>query len=128
MAVKSMYRKVIGIEWSGAPSMPRPVKEEASARCWRTSRRFSVASWCASRREQPLVVQRSVDEIVLVHDSKIFDSVVSPMERCKLVTEGAAAATIAALRTGKVNIPKGTKAVCVLSGDKLKVNQIKCLN
>ena len=73
------------------------------------------------------VVQNFVDDIVLVDDADIFDSVVWLMERCKVVAEGAAAATVAALRTGKLAIPAGKTAVCVLSGGNLKLEQIRHL-
>jgi len=73
------------------------------------------------------VVQNYVDDIVLVDDADIFDSVVWLMERCKLVAEGAAAAPIAALRTGRLTIPKGKTAVCVLSGGNLKLEQLRHL-
>ena len=46
------------------------------------------------------LVRRFVDEIVTVPDDVIFANVVWVMERCKLVAEGAAAATVAALRSG----------------------------
>jgi threonine dehydratase len=68
-----------------------------------------------------------VDEIVAVPDTAIFENVAWVMERCKLVAEGAAAATVAALRTGVVDSPPGTKVVCVLSGGNLDLSQLRGL-
>ena len=53
------------------------------------------------------LVRRFVDEIVAVPDEVIFENVLWMMERCKLVAEGAAAATVAALRSGLVQAPAG---------------------
>ncbi|MGH3042712.1 MAG: threonine ammonia-lyase [Gaiellaceae bacterium] len=73
------------------------------------------------------LVRRFVDEIATVPDEAIFENVLWIMERCKLVTEGAAAATVAALRSGAVEAPAGTKVVCVLSGGNLDLSQLRGL-
>lgn len=129
MAIKAAHPnvKVIGVESSGAPAMLRSVKEGKRVVLDNVT---SIVDGLVVRQvgENNLwVVQRYVDDIVLVDDTDIFDSIVWMMERCKLVAEGAAAATVAALRTGKITIPKGKTAVCVLSGGNLKVEQIRGL-
>lgn len=73
------------------------------------------------------LVRRFVDEVVAVPDETIFASVLWTMERCKLVVEGAAAAPVAALRSGAVKAPPGTKVVCVLSGGNLDLAQLRGL-
>ncbi|MGH3022704.1 MAG: threonine ammonia-lyase [Gaiellaceae bacterium] len=73
------------------------------------------------------LVQRFVDQIVTVPDDSIFRNVVWLMEHCKLVAEGAAAATVAALRDGLVTAPPGTKVVCVLSGGNRDLAQLEGL-
>jgi threonine dehydratase len=73
------------------------------------------------------LVRRFVDEIVAVPDEAIFENVLWTMARCKLVAEGAAAATVAALRAGLVEAPHGTKVVCVLSGGNLDLAQLRGL-
>ena len=73
------------------------------------------------------LVSRFVDEVVAVPDETIFENVLWTMERCKLVVEGAAAAPVAALRSGLVQAPPGTKVVCVLSGGNLDVSQLRGL-
>jgi threonine dehydratase len=70
------------------------------------------------------LVQRFVDEVVAVPDEVIFDSVLWTMSRCKLVAEGAAAATVAALRAGAVEAPAGSKVVCLLSGGNIDLGQL----
>ncbi|HEU4449448.1 MAG TPA: threonine/serine dehydratase [Gaiellaceae bacterium] len=73
------------------------------------------------------LVRRFVDEIVTVPDEAIFANVPWTMTRTKLVVEGAAAATVAALREGRVEAPPGTRVVCVLSGGNLDLSQLRGL-
>lgn len=73
------------------------------------------------------LVQRFVDEIVTVPDEAIFENVLWTMARTKLVVEGAAAATVAALRSGLVEAPAGAKVVCVLSGGNVDLSQLRGL-
>jgi threonine dehydratase len=73
------------------------------------------------------LVRRFVDEIVVVSDEWIFENVLWTMAHTKLVAEGAAAATVAALRGGQVEAPSGTKVVCVLSGGNLDLAQLRAL-
>jgi threonine dehydratase len=73
------------------------------------------------------LVQRFVDEIVAVPDATIFENVLWTMAHTKLVVEGAAAASVAALREGLVDAPPGTKVVCVLSGGNIDLAQLRGL-
>jgi threonine dehydratase len=73
------------------------------------------------------IVSRWVDEIVTLPDAEIFESVVWLMSRQKLVAEGAAAATVAALRKGLVRAAPGARVVCVLSGGNLGLDQLNGL-
>jgi threonine dehydratase len=73
------------------------------------------------------LVRRFVDEIVTVPDEAIFESVAWTMAHTKLVVEGAAAATVAALRAGLVEAPAGTRVACVLSGGNLDLSQLRGL-
>jgi threonine dehydratase len=49
------------------------------------------------------------------------------LSRLKVLTEGAAACTVAALRRGLIEAPPGAKVVCVLSGGNLDTDQFKDL-
>ena len=71
------------------------------------------------------LVRRFVDEIVTVPDATIFENVLWLMARTKLVVEGAAAAPVAALRSGALAPPPGTKVVCVLSGGNLDLARLR---
>lgn len=129
MAIKAANPsvKIIGIESSGAPAMKHSI--EAGRRVVLESVSSSIDGLVVRQVGEHTfgVAQRFVDDIVLVDDVDTFDTVIWLMERCKLVAEGAAAATVCALRTGKVVIPQGKTVVCVLSGGNLKVEQIRGL-
>jgi threonine dehydratase len=73
------------------------------------------------------VVQRHVDEIVALPDRDIFEAMIWVMERCKLVVEGAAAAPVAALLHGLIELPKGSRVAVVLSGGNVNLDQLRGL-
>ena len=54
-------------------------------------------------------VRQFVDQVVALPDSEIFDALVWVMSHCKLVVEGAAAASVAAVLNGLIEAPKGSK-------------------
>ena len=74
------------------------------------------------------IVRRYVDDIVTLPDRAIFDALVWTLSRTKIVVEGAAAAPVAALRNGLVELPPGTKVVCVLSGGNVDLDQLAGLS
>jgi threonine dehydratase len=116
--------RVVGVESSGAPAMKLSVEQ---GRLVTLDRADTVIDGLRVKRvgERTFeLVQRFVDEIVAVPDATIFQNVVWLMEHCKLVAEGAAAATVAALREGLVTAPPGTKVCCVLSGGNLDLSQL----
>lgn len=108
--------KVIGVEPEGAPAMMRSLEANAP-------QRLESVNTIADGLAAPFAgahclrhVQAFVDEVVLVSDDEIAQAMHLIMERCKLVTEPAAAAGFAALLTRKVAVPNGAKVVCLLSG------------
>jgi threonine dehydratase len=116
---------VVGVESAGAPAMKLSVEQGSLVTLDRVE---TVVDGLRVKRvgERTFeIVQRFVDEIVTVPDDVIFANVIWLMERCKLVAEGAAAATVAALREGAVTAPPGTKVACVLSGGNLDLSQFQ---
>jgi len=116
--------RVVGVESADGPAMKRSVEE---GRLVTLDRVDTIIDGLRVKRvgERTFeLVQRFVDEIVAVPDAAIFANVVWLMARCKLVAEGAAAATVAALREGAVDAPPGTKVACVLSGGNLDLSQL----
>ena len=117
--------KVIGVEMALAPAMKRSIE---------AGRRVTLD-------EIPIIIdgltvktvgeynfeicKAFVDDIVTVDERKIFDAIPWIMERCKLVAEGAAASTVAALLTESVRPVAGSKVACVLSGGNLNLSALK---
>jgi threonine dehydratase len=116
--------RVVGVESDRAPAMKRSVEEGRLVTLDRAD------TWADGLRVKRVgertfeLVRRFVDEVVAVPEESIGRNVVWLMERCKLVAEGAAAATVAALREGLVDAPPGTKVCCVLSGGNLDLSQL----
>ncbi len=73
------------------------------------------------------LTQRYVDDAVLVSDDEIAQAMGLILERCKLLAEPAAAASVAALLSGKVSAPEGAKVVAILSGGNVDRERLKQL-
>src|SRR5688500_19709498 len=128
MAVKGFNPniRVIGVESSDGPAM----RASLDAGALQTIDCRTVIDGLRVRRAGELnfsVVQRFVDDIVTLPDRDIFDAVIWVMERCKLVVEGAAAASVAALLHGLVRLPAGSRVAAVLSGGNLNLDQLRGL-
>jgi threonine dehydratase len=128
MAVKSHNPavRIIGVESSDGPAMKRSV----DAGQVETIDCQTVIDGLRVRRVGDInfsVVQRFVDDIVTLPDREIFDAMIWIMERCKLVVEGAAAASVAALLHGLVRMPPGSRVVAVLSGGNVNLDQLRGL-
>lgn len=128
MAAKSFNPdiRVIGVESSDGPAMQRSI---AAGRLETIDCR-TIIDGLRVRRVGELnfsVVQRFVDEIVTLPDAEIFEAMLWIMARCKLVVEGAAAAPVAAMMHGLVQMPKGSRVVAVLSGGNVNLDQLRGL-
>jgi threonine dehydratase len=119
--------RIVGVESAGAPAMKRSVEE---------GRRIELDEVdCAIdgltvKRVGELtldIVRRNVDEIVTLPDEKIFEALLWIMARTKIVVEGAAAASVAAVLNGLVEAEPGDTVVCVLSGGNINLDQLRGL-
>jgi threonine dehydratase len=129
MAVKNLRpsAKIIGVESSGAPGMRDSVRAGHVVTLERVDciidglrvKRVGDTTW--------EVVRRFVDEIVTLPDEKIFEAMLWIMSHAKLVVEGAAAASVAAVLNGLIDAPKGARVACVLSGGNVNLDQLKGL-
>jgi threonine dehydratase len=61
-------------------------------------------------------VRRLVDDVVLVSDAEIAGAMRETLASAKLLAEGAAAASVAAVLTGRLPLAPGARVACVLSG------------
>jgi threonine dehydratase len=79
----------------------------------------TIADGIAVKRPGELtlpLIERWVDDVVVVREDDIADAMVRLLERAKLVVEGAGAVGVAALVTGAVAPDPGGSTVIVLSG------------
>ncbi len=72
-------------------------------------------------------IQARVDDLVLVSDAQIIEALRLILARAKLLAEPAAAASLAGLLTGRLEITAGATVVCVLSGGNVDLERLKAL-
>jgi threonine dehydratase len=115
--------RIIGVESTAAQSMSASFA--AGAPC-EVPVKVTLADGIAVKRPGQLtlpIIRACVDEIVLVEEEEIAQSIVSLLERTKLLVEGAGAVPLAALLHGKVRELRG-KTICLLSGGNIDVKTI----
>jgi threonine dehydratase len=110
------HTQVIGVEPTGADVMSRSL---AAGRVETMDAPKSVADGLAApfAGEHTFAhVRAFVDRVVRVEDQEILRALRALIERAKLAAEPAGAAGLAALMSGAVKVPQGTRVVCVVSG------------
>lgn len=86
----------------------------------------TIADGIAVKRPGELpfsIMQRLVDDVVVVDDEDIIKAVLLLMERCKMVVEGAGAAGLAAMLSGAIQL-KGKKVLVPLTGGNIDINLV----
>jgi len=108
--------KIVGVEPIGASAMWQSLQRKAVVHL---DRMDTIAEALAAPFVGELnlaLVQKYVDELVLVSDDEMIEALCLILEWCKVLTEPAGAAGFAALLFKKVTIPNGSETVCLLSG------------
>jgi threonine dehydratase len=108
--------RVIGVQASTCAPFPASLSaghpiEAGSA--------LSIADGITVKRPGTLtlpLVQRWVDELVVVEEDDIAEAIVFLLERAKLVVEGAGAVGVAALLSGRIELSRPGPTAVVLSG------------
>jgi threonine dehydratase len=119
--------RVVGVEPEGAPVVTRslvagyPVTIEKI-----TTVADGLAAPFAAPTSQRLI-ERFVDDVVIVTDDEILHALRLILERTKLLVEPAGAAATAALLTGKAGAAPGSRAVATLSGGNVDFEKLKQL-
>jgi threonine dehydratase len=106
--------RIVGVQASACAPYPESLVRGEPIEASST---LTIADGIAVKRPGGLtlqLIQRLVDDIVLVSEDEIAEAMALLMERCKLVVEGAGAVGVAALLAGKV--PPKDVTVAVLSG------------
>ena len=108
--------KVIGVQSVASPSLK---VSKSLRRLVEIEPSFSIADGILVKSPSELTFQfidEFVDDIVLVDDFEISNAIYLLLERNKTVVEGAGAASLAAVLSGKLNLERGRKVAVVLSG------------
>jgi threonine dehydratase len=114
---------IIGVQPAGAPSC----RASLDAGTLQTLPVITtIADGIAVKRPGVLtysIIERLVDDVVLVDDEAIINAVLLLMERCKMLVEGAGAAGLAALLSKQVDL-KGKKVLVPLTGGNIDINLV----
>jgi len=129
VAVKSLKpdTRIIGVEPEGAPAVTRSL---AAGRPVTIEKITTVADGLAAPFGGALsqaLIERYVDDVVLVSDEEIMRALRLILERTKLLAEPAGAAGVAALLAGRAAVEPGTRTVATLSGGNIDLMRLKDL-
>jgi threonine dehydratase len=117
--------RVIGVQAEGCPAAAESWRAGAVVECTQAK---TIADGIAVKKPSPRTLnylRQHVDEMITVADEEIGMTIVTLLERMKILVEGAGAAALAALITRKA-APKGRTAV-VLSGGNIDIKLIQRL-
>ncbi len=116
--------RVIGVESRTFPGMRRALQSDQPASVASLPGGKTIADGIAVRHVGQLtrqIVRRLVDEIVLVDEEEIAESILLLLERERTVVEGAGAVGLAALLHGELGLA-GKRVAVVISGGNIDVN------
>jgi threonine dehydratase len=128
-AVKALRpgARVIGVEPAGAAAVSRGLEAGAPVRLERVD---TIADGLGAPMTGEFVlrhVQAFVDDVVTVSDDEIAAALREILTRCKLLTEPAGAAGVAALLAGHIAAPAGGRTAVVLSGGNVDLQRLSAL-
>ena len=122
LKAKNPKVKIIGVQSSASPSLKvskdlhKLVEIEPS---------FSIADGILVKTPSELtfsIIEELVDDIVLVDDEEIANAIIYLLERNKTLAEGAGAASLAALLSGKVRVSASDKVISIISGGNIDLS------
>lgn len=115
--------KVYGVQVTGAPSMFNSVRN-GQIECLDSV--STIADGIAVKQPGEntfTLVSEYVDEVVLVSDDEVSSAILALIEKQKMVAEGAGAAAVAAIMSGKFDV-EGKRVVAVVSGGNIDVTSL----
>jgi threonine dehydratase len=124
MRALSPHTRIVGVEPMGACGM-RQSLDAGRALTIQAPRSIAdgLAAPMAGERTFE-IVQRHVDDVVLVSDEEIAAAMTLLLLRCKLLTEGAGAAATAALVAGRISIRPTDHVAVMLSGGNVDLHRL----
>ncbi len=108
--------RIFGVEPASCPAMQRSL---AAGRLVQLESAVSIADGMAGRAvfQETLDVARDhVEDVLLVSEESMLRAMTLLLTRCKLLTEAAGAAPVAAVLDGLVPVPPGSRVVALISG------------
>ena len=115
--------KVIGVQAAGAPSM---LKSRQEGKIVSLTSASTIADGIAVKTPGDLtfdICQKYVDDIVTVDDDEIASAILTLLEKCKIVAEGAGATPVAAVMFDRINVTG--KIACLVSGGNIDVTTLQ---
>lgn len=113
--------RVYGVQAAGAPSMLNSLRD---SRIETLSSVSTIADGIAVKKPGELTFDlcgKYVNAVVTVSDEEIALAILALIEKQKMVSEGAGAAPLAAVLSGKLPELKGKKVCCLVSGGNIDV-------
>lgn len=117
--------RVVGVEPEGAPVVTRSLVAGYPVTIEKIT---TVADGLSAPFADPTsqrLIERYVDDVVLVTDDEIVAGLRMILERTKQLVEPAGAAAVSAFMTGKAGAPTGSRAVATLSGGNVDFEKLK---
>jgi len=126
-AVKALRpsAKVIGVEPEGAAAVRRALDAGAPVRLERVA---TIADGLGAPMTGDVAlahIREYVDDVVLVTDDAIASALTMMLERTKLLVEAAGAAGVAALLSGALRVPEGSRVAVIASGGNIDLQRLK---
>lgn len=108
--------KVIGVQSAACPSA---YESYHSGKITSVDSQHSIADGISVKQVGDLnfdMIKKYVDDVVLVEEDQIASAILLLLERKKILSEGAGAVPLAALLSGSVTVPRGSRVVLIISG------------
>ena len=119
--------KIFGVEPAGAAAMSKSLE---AGKLVKLDKVQTIADGLgapfAGERCFP-IVRDYVEKVVPVSDDDIIDAIKILLSRCKLLAEGAGAASVGALINARVQLPPKSRVCCVVSGGNLDLARLKSI-
>ena len=107
---------IVGVQTAACPSA---FESRRQGRITRVDAKQSIADGISVKQVGKLnfdIIQKTVDDVVLVEEDQIAAAILLLLERKKILAEGAGAVSLAALLSGLVTIPQNSRVVLLISG------------
>ncbi|BCU67302.1 threonine ammonia-lyase [Sulfolobales archaeon HS-7] len=113
--------KIIGVQSKASPSLAMSKK---TGKLTEVQPSFSIADGILVKTPSEItfeVIKDLVDDVVTVDDEEISEAITLLLERAKTLAEGAGAASVAPLISGRVDV-KGKKVISLISGGNIDLS------